>query len=189
MTRKQVYFAGFILMVLVQWAIPLQTVWKSQGTINEGKVFKFRTVPVDPNDPFRGKYMTLQFQDRKYAYGSSSGVTWVSRQTAYVIPIEDAEGYAAIDTLYAQRPTHTDTYFKATVGAISGSDSTLVIELYFPFDRFYMEEERAPIAEAHYLEQMRIPESAAYAEVAIKQGRAVLQDVIVNETSLLDLMK
>ena len=52
MIRQQVYFTGFILMVLVQWAVPLRTVWKSQGTIENGKVFKFRTVPIDPNDPF-----------------------------------------------------------------------------------------------------------------------------------------
>ena len=189
MTRQQVYFTGFILMVLVQWAVPLQTVWKRQGTINNGKVFKFRTVPIDPNDPFRGKYMTLQFQDRKYAYGSSNGVTWVSRQTAYVIPTEDAEGYAAIDTLYAQRPTHTDIYFKATVESISGSDSTLVVDLYFPFDRYYMEEERAPIAESHFFEEMTTPGSTAYAKVVIGGGRSVLQDVVVNGESISEIEK
>ncbi len=176
-------------MVLIQWIFPLRTIWQNNSTLQDGQVFRFRTVPIDPNDPFRGKYMTLGYRDVEYNYNDDSGVNWVSRQTAYVVPVEDEEGYAMIDTLYAQAPTTTDTYFQATVRDVYIRDTTMIVDLYFPFDRFYMEEERAPRAEDFYRQELQKPATEAYAKVSIKKGRAVLQDVVVNGVLLNNIAK
>ncbi len=50
----------FAVMCLAQWIVPGKMVYDSENTIAEGTLYKFKTAPVDPSDPLRGKYVTLR---------------------------------------------------------------------------------------------------------------------------------
>ncbi|HUR30287.1 MAG TPA: GDYXXLXY domain-containing protein, partial [Saprospiraceae bacterium] len=52
---------AFAIMVLVQLYVPASMIMESEKVLKEGKEFKFKTAPVDPTDPFRGKYVELNF--------------------------------------------------------------------------------------------------------------------------------
>ncbi len=49
-----------------------------------------------------------------------------------------------------EKPINSSMYLKAKVGYINNYDSTNVINIDFPFDRYYMEESKAYAAEKSY---------------------------------------
>ena len=51
-----------LLLVCLQLFVPAKMIYDHEAILNKGKVFKFKTAPVDPSDPIRGKYITLQFE-------------------------------------------------------------------------------------------------------------------------------
>ena len=59
----------------------------------------------------------------------------------------------------------------------------------YPFDRFYMEETKAQAAEDMYRESIIDSTQVAYALVNIRNGEAVIRDVLINGTSVSDLVK
>ena len=63
MNRKTILWVAFIVVALVQLYVPAQMIWESEGVIAAGTAYKFNTAPVDPKDPFRGKYITLNYSD------------------------------------------------------------------------------------------------------------------------------
>ena len=51
----------FIPIGLAQLAVPGWMIYKHESVMREGAVYKFRTAPIDPRDPFRGEYVVLDF--------------------------------------------------------------------------------------------------------------------------------
>jgi len=71
-------------------------------------------------------------------------------------------------------------------------DSTKTIQelnVEYPFERFYMEESKAPLAESMYWEVSRDTTKITYASVSIQNGRAVLKDVFIGDVSIRELVK
>ena len=81
-------------------------------------------------------------------------------------------------------------YFEATVLWQSRiqEDSLQSIELDFPFKKFFLEETLAPQAEQTYSET-RNDTIPAYAIVSIMDGKAVLRDVIIRDSSIADVVR
>ena len=63
MKKLNVRFALFALFAMISVAAPLSIAWKYENTLRNGRQFMFRTKPVDPYDAFRGRYVTLAFED------------------------------------------------------------------------------------------------------------------------------
>ncbi|HMB62545.1 MAG TPA: hypothetical protein VKN36_05700, partial [Eudoraea sp.] len=59
----------------------------------------------------------------------------------------------------------------------------------YPFDRFYMEESKANEAELTYRQSQRDTSKITYALVRIKNGEAVLKDVMIDGISIRELVK
>ena len=77
---KNLRIAIFILVALAQIAVPASMIWKRQRTFREGRVWKFRTAPVDPIDALRGRYLALRFAAEEFARAEPMPST----DTAYV---------------------------------------------------------------------------------------------------------
>ena len=60
---KTIYiFIIFIVVGLVQLFVPANMILNEETILKSGTVYKFKTRPVDPNDPFKGKYINLNYQ-------------------------------------------------------------------------------------------------------------------------------
>lgn len=175
MKTKNILIA-FALTALAQLAIPLKMVYDSEMTERHGVEYKFRTAPIDPTDPFRGKYITLNYDIDMVPVKDS---TWVSNEEIYVLLGTDAEGFAKIKNISRVQPEQGD-YIATKVDYYYAYNKNLHIEL--PFDRYYMEEGKAYEAETAYIKYNSTAENAkpAYALVAIMDGDAVLKDVIID---------
>lgn len=174
MKTKYIIIA-FIVTVIAQAFVPAKMVYDSEMTERHGTPFKFRTEPVDPSDPFRGKYITLNYNDDVFFTKDS---TWKRDEKVYIILKNDKEGFAEIaDALHTAPKTGTN-YIATTVEYYDGER----LHISLPFDRFYMEEGKAQEAETAYREFNNNENAkATYGLVAVLDGSAVLKDVIIDD--------
>lgn len=166
---------AFIITALLQLAAPLKMVYDSETTERQGTVYKFKTEPIDPTDPFRGKYVTLSFEDSRV---TSKLDGWKQEEKVYVY-VKDSAGFAKVCNVSRHSLKTDRDYFMANVDYFNGS----TLRLSFPFDRYYMEESKAPDAETAYRTYTNDSgnnDKPAYALVAVKDGNAVLKDVIID---------
>lgn len=63
MNKKKILLLSFFLVAVVQLYVPSKMIWDREEVLRTGTEYKFRTAPIDPTDPFRGKYITLRFDD------------------------------------------------------------------------------------------------------------------------------
>ena len=171
------------LMFIAQWIIPLSMAGSKETVLKGGTTYRFRVRPIDPNDPFRGKYVTLRFENEEYETTDS---TLVEAKSLYVMLENDNEGFAKIAGLSLDPPSSGD-YFKAKVIGnlkFGSAAQTSRVRLEFPFSRYYMEESKAPFAESELNRQQRAEESVCWAEVKVKDGETALEYVMIDGRSI-----
>ncbi len=173
-------FIIFIIVALAQLFIPAQMILDQEDVLDTGTVYKFRTQPVDPSDPFRGKYITLSYDINS---GESNDTLWTRKQDAYVYIEKDNSGFAKLYKVSREPLDIDNDYVIAEVNWYNKKTKKLTFNL--PFDRFYMEETKAKPAEDAYRKAQRDSLSNnIYGLVYIKDGKAVLKDVIINDVSI-----
>lgn len=177
---KQITLIGFILMCLAQIFIPAKMIFQNENIISQGELFKFKTEPIDPNDPFRGKYIRLNFEASQFTIIDSTQ-NFRNAQNVYVLLENDAQGFAQIKDLYLETPSGDQAYLKVNQTYFSAFRDTTTIQIEYPFDRFYLEESKAPDAERLYFEALRDSNLTTYARVYVYQGQATLEEVLINE--------
>ena len=191
MTAKKSLVVVFVLMVLAQLLAPLKMIFDKEKILAEGKLFKFRTAPIDPNDPFRGKYITLNYAASSFVVDSAED--WNTSQTAFVVMDADEKGFVSIRNVLKEYPGDEYDCVQAKVAYVTmKKDSQTVqqeLNLEYPFERFYMEETKAPLAESMFWEMARDTTKTTYALVSIRQGKAVIKDVFIGESSLRSLVE
>lgn len=181
MKNKGILLVVFILVALVQLYIPAKMISDKNDVLETGTEFKFRTAPLDPEDPFRGKYITLTYRENTIRIDDP--YNWSPGETAYVLIGTDPEGFARLDSVRKDPPMGNADFIQVELRTVT--DLTLTLD--FPFDRFYMEETKAPRAEEAYFEAQQDSSQVTYALVNVKDGDAVLKDVVINGVSVRDL--
>ena len=185
MNNRKFILAAFILVALAQLFIPAKMILDRENVLANGVEFKFRTAPIDPNDPFRGKYISLQYENNVIELQNEED--WHSGEDIYVILAKDSFGFAAIESVSKEKPTDEFSFVKAKVGFVS-HDGTQQLTVNYPFDRFYMEESKAYEAEQIYRKSLADTNQKTYALVKITNGEAVLKDVLINDVSIRDVV-
>ncbi|MEM8938233.1 MAG: GDYXXLXY domain-containing protein [Bacteroidota bacterium] len=187
MIPKKPIFSLFILMVLVQLFVPANMIWNNEDVLRTGKEFKFKTAPIDPNDPFRGKYIFLDFDNTTVEIPQEHD--WKRGRAVYVSIEKDSMGFAVIKSISKKEPQQARDFIKAEVGFINSYQADKVtMNVRYPFERFYMEESKAYDAEITYRETRRDTTKTAYALVNIKEGDAVLKDVLIDGVPIAELV-
>jgi uncharacterized membrane-anchored protein len=174
----------FVVMCLAQWFVPAKMIFESERVIDEGTLYKFKTQPIDPSDPFRGKYITLSFDANNIS--TTAALDWQSGEDIYVTFTTDSAGFAKPSAVSRTQPD-TDVYLKTTVSYFNTYGD---YEVFFnlPFDRFYLEESKASQAEQLYWQAQGDSTQVAYGLVRIGKGPAVLTDVMINDKSVVDII-
>jgi len=179
---------AFLLLVVAQWVVPGKMIYDSENTLVEGEEFKFKTQPIDPSDPFRGSYITLYFEANECV--TDTVRQFDQGQSVYVSIITDSTGYAAINGIYDEIPPELNIHLiKATVAYTNSYGGEQHISVDYPFERFYLEESKASEAEQLYWENQRDTAQSVYALVKVKDHQAVLKDVMINNKSIIEIVK
>jgi len=164
---------AFAIYAIGLIGFPIWMIVQENNTFNEGDAYKFKCAPLDPNDPFRGKYITLrfeniEFQDSIYKYRGGPVYGYVD--------VNDT-GYAYISSLDSI-PNQSEPYIK--LEKTSGFKGSIRYRL--PFDRLYMNENKAQAAEDLYRNALRDTTQSVYAKVYIAGDRFLLDDVYVHQS-------
>jgi uncharacterized membrane-anchored protein len=181
---KKIIFPLFVLMCLAQWFVPAQMIYDQEQVLRDGKTYHFKTAPIDPSDPFRGKYITLNFEEDRVEVVNPK--EWENAEYVYV-SIIDSAGFAKISTVSMYEPEGAD-YIKARITYVSDYEP-YTLQIQYPFERFYLEESKASEAERLYWDNRTDSTQVIYAVVSIKDGTAALKDVMLNDRSIVAVVK
>lgn len=185
MNNRKILLTAFILMAIIQIAVPAKMIWNKERILAMGKIFKFETEPVDPTDPFRGKYIVLRYKENSVEVETTDN--WISGEKIYVILKVDDKGFASIDSVSKEKPADNLDFVLAKVDYVLENNSK-TINISYPFDRFYMEESKAYAAEQEYIASQQDSTKVIYALVSIKNGDAVLKDVLIDGVSIREIV-
>jgi uncharacterized membrane-anchored protein len=175
---KKIILILFVLLCFIQLAVPSKMIFDKEQVLTTGHEYRFRTEPVDPYDPFRGKYVTLSFDAQRCTI--TDDIEWGRGETVYVELTTDSAGFAIIRKLHKHEPSENVDYVSAKIGYSFGREITID----YPFTRFYMEENKAPVAEQQYNSANRSMEKKVYAVVYVDKGESALKDVMIDGVSL-----
>jgi len=185
MPKQKLIITLFILVVLLQLIVPAKMIYEREDIISTGKEYKFKTAPIDPSDVFRGKYIILNYLENTVKVQKI--YQWMHNANIYLTLATDKNGYAKVQTITMEKPTGNTDFIKVKTGYVNHEDKTLFID--YPFNRFYMEESKAYDAEMAYNESLRDTSNITYGLVSIKNGEAVLRDVLIGETSIIEIAR
>ncbi len=93
--------ALFGAVALLQIGVAGSMVWQHATTLRSGRVWKFRTAPVDPVDAFRGRYVALRFAAEEFRREQPLGFDC----KVYLRLKQDADGFAEVDQLTTELAT------------------------------------------------------------------------------------
>lgn len=179
-------FILFIIVALLQIFIPAKMILDQEDILDTGAIYKFKTRPVDPSDPFRGKFIILNYDMNS---AQTKDDSWEVHDKAYLYLKKDSIGFAVVDTISKQKLMDKKDYIKLKIDRFDNrnwvKDSGYTVHFNLPFNRFYLEETKAKPAEDAYRNAHRDSSAnSIYGLVFIKDGEAVLKDVIINGMSI-----
>ncbi|WP_296384990.1 GDYXXLXY domain-containing protein [Winogradskyella sp.] len=175
-------FLIFIAVVILQLFVPAKMIFDKEAVLKTGTVYKFKTRPIDPSDPFRGKYVTLNYELNTAETMDST----LRRGDKILVYLEtDSSGFAKLHSVSKTEKNSDRDFVEAKVQWYNSKSNSVNFQL--EFNRYYMDEFKAKPAEDIYREYNRRRDTInkTYALVAVQDGEAVLKDVFINDKPIL----
>ena len=179
----------FAVVALLQLGALAWMIRDHERVLERGTVYKFRTAPIDPRDPFRGEYVVLNFEAESGNWPLAAGAGNSGNTHAYGLLGLDSAGFAIITALSTEAPAQGDHL--AVTYMTWGSDTAQRIAL--PFDRYYLQEGDGAATESMLQPQWNEDEAVeplpAYAVVRVWNGKAVIEDLVIGNRPLKEWLK
>ncbi|GAA6137057.1 hypothetical protein NBRC116583_08040 [Arenicella sp. 4NH20-0111] len=177
-----------VLVCLVQLAVPASIIYSYEDTLSKGTEYRFKVRPVDPADPFRGRYVRLGFdeentRDRVIPMPGIESIPKKQRFAFASIAVGE-DGLAKVVAVTGAPPQSGD-YIKVKTTVYSNK----LYRINFPFDRYYAEESKAPNIENVVFNTRNLGEERLItAQVFINQGRGVISELYVDGQTIHDFL-
>lgn len=181
--KARILTVVFGLTVLAQLYIPASMIRIHEKILAEGSLYMFKTAPIDPYNPFMGRYVRLNFQAENY---ESKDLTDGKGGEYFVIPALDEDGFGYVKAIAKQRPEHGE-YFESEGCWYNKRNGTMTVR--FPFDRYFLSEKDAPKAEKEYMKRRQDGSETAVAAVKIGMGRARLEELYIDDVPIKEFIK
>ena len=170
----------FLLVALAQLSAPGAMVWKRVHTFRHGRVWKFKTAPVDPVDAIRGRYVSLRYAIEQFPIAEAIK----SESNVYVVLKEDVDGFAAVDRI-SNEPVAGDNVVSAeSLGWYDGK-----ARVRFPFNRYWCGEAIAPEAERAYMNNSTLNNQNAYVIIRVRNGDAAIEQLYIDNKPVAEYLR
>ncbi len=169
---------GFLAFALLIMAVPVYMIVSEEMNLRKGTAYSFLVEPVDPVDPFRGRYVDLRFSVERMDVDSASD-RFNTGDWVYAPVAEGDDGYATFTELLHDAPPEGD-YIPVRIQRVS--DGSVFLEL--PFDRYYMKEDKAKRANRVIRRRAGSNDSPVWAKVFVRDGESTLDRVYVGDTPI-----
>ena len=184
---KSVYIVAFCVLAVIQWLVPGKLIRDKNQVFKRGALYKFKTEPIDPSHPFKGRYIILHFAETSFTDTINRQIR--GSDPVFVILSIDQHGFARASGLSVRDPRGKIAYVKAVANYSSQVNDSITVHFQYPFDEFYMDEFKAPKAETIYREATRDSLNTAYALVRIYEGDAIIENIFINNVPIGELIK
>lgn len=210
--KKQLFTIAIIIGIVAQVSVLAWMLISREMTLRHGAICLLQTAPFDPADPFRGRYVTLRYQQLSSTSVNGNLEEWRRGSPVWLTFKTNESGIATLDTALRQKPdsplavkTHISySYYERApadppvtnqYGYIE-NHPTGKIRLNFnnlPFERYYLPEKLAPAAENAYRRALLAaapsdntnqPNQKVYAKIRLRNGQAVIEDLLFDTTPL-----
>lgn len=189
MRKKVLLILGIV--VALQLLVPVSMILKHERILRTGEIYRFKTRPIDPADPFQGRYVWLGFENDYIPGTNEKEQTPEYNDRVFVTLSIDADGFCRLKNWSRKKP-ETGAFLKLTYlgpendwNRPTGKSTYKGLRFGLPFDRFYMEEKKAPRAETLVREGTRT--TNCWATVRILNGAALIENVYVAGTPIREL--
>lgn len=172
---KKILFVAFALLVL---SIPIYLMLTSENVLENGYRHKIKLQAYDPFDPFRGKYLRLNYNNEVQASNLKKG------DPIYITLKKDALGYSEFHKGFNTPPSTAD-YFKAEVLYYYDNYATFRTD---NISKYFINEDKVKAAEGVVIDYQRNHPDSIYVAIRVLNGEIRLEDIYVEETPLLEFI-
>jgi uncharacterized membrane-anchored protein len=177
--KTKILIAAFIVIALIQLLVPGRMILHYEKILETGKKYKFNIAPIDPSDPFRGKYLAISVREHHFAVDSIND--WKKGEEIYVsINTNTPDSMAVISNISRLKPGTGTDFIVARVGYVYNK----IMDIEYPFDRYYMDESVIPEATVILAKAWSDTTQMSYIVVNAVDGKAVLNDIIISGKSI-----
>lgn len=190
------------ILIIAQLLIPASMILKHERILRTGVLYRFKTRPVDPADPLQGRYVRLGFEhDYIPSTTGTNTVTPNRKEHVYVTLDSGADGFCELTGWSRTKPESGD-YLKLKYWGFEydwreENQALRCKGLRFdlPFNRFYMEESKAPRAEKMlpgFRGSLRQSPNTnlvtnCWVTVRVLNGEALIEDLLIDGTPIREL--
>ncbi len=175
----------FLLMCAVQLAVPGWTIMGHERVLTRGEEFRFGVMPLDPYDPFRGRYVWIDIDEPAAPYRGEETPRYKDKVYAYLD--RDAEGMAIFTEIADEPPEDDRPYVRVEFMNPDPEGEGVLVQI--PARRFYMEERIAPMAEEAYRQATRGNAPEFTLTMKVWRGRFVLTGMFVGDEPIAEYVK
>jgi uncharacterized membrane-anchored protein len=172
-----------LMLFVIQFLVLVFCVAKYEFILHYGKEIRLKTAPIDPIDVFRGRYVTLDYDIGRYSC-SKEFANKLKGKECFVLLKEGADGIYTISSIKLKEPS-SGVFLKLAIRY-----SYAQIRFDIPFNRFYMQEDKATTAEELYRKansRSKKGKSVCYASVVVYNGDALIKDLYINGIAITKL--
>lgn len=167
----------FVLFALIILSIPLYLMITSEEVLENGNRHKIRLQAYDPFDPFRGKYLRVNYDN------FISGDEDIKEgDDIYVTLEKDSTGYSQFSYAHKNQPEGND-YFKSHAEYVSGGSIEFRTD---NISKYFINENKASEAETILQTFPRKNSDSIYVAIRVLDGEIRLEDIYVKEMPLLE---
>lgn len=185
MSTHALKIAGFALLCIFQWAMPVSWILQEENTRTKGIFVKIPCRQFDPADPFRGTFLNIQPLPVEFNFEDSS--RFEKQQQIWVNYIPDSgeiyrfHSVQPLSEVPAQ-PIHLKAYIRYTYAVQQGALYTAVLD--YPFSKYFINEKEAPRLAEKYNEALADTTKTVYAGLYILDGNAALDGLWIGAEKL-----
>ncbi len=173
----------FILLCIAQICIPMYSIYRLDQISQHGNVFKFKVQPYDPRDPFRGKFIAIQYHSKQLRFPTDPKLNY--NDTVYARFTKEEDGFAKLESVHKTPPQGND-YIRCRVGWGNVEETYITL----PMNKLFLNEKMAPEAERAYFRAINENNNLkCYALVAIYRGTGVLKDVYIEDMPIVQFVR
>ena len=184
------------ILAMLQIGATASSIFRYESVLRGGAPYRIQTMPIDPADPFRGRYVavrpTIAIRN-PIAPEMQNVLDRVGMgETGYVVLGTDEQGFARADPVVDRPPAQGD-YLEILHAWPRWQEQTAPntpairdgYDLIFSFDRYYMNDAAAPQAEERARQASRTNSgSRTWLDVRVKNGRGVIAGLFIDGTPI-----
>ncbi len=164
-------------IIILQLSLPIYTIVKEEKNLSNGISIRLKVLPVDPHDPFRGKFLNLRFDNSLIVDSIDDSI-----EIYYLTFKQDTTGIWTLDSAQKDEP---GGYFLRTK-LLSVDDDDKITTAYFniPFNRYYTNELLVKEYERIVNEALNDSIDIVTASIKLGRGNATLEELYIGNTPL-----